>query len=550
MLLFNLFYIFQVPLPFVVDQDSTFTVNDDDDVQIKGTGKGDLRKRQFTMHLFCNAGRGEDCGGYTVLIGRGQVLKGTRFSEAERASWSKNVPFLFQKNAWVDTKVMEDIARGFVDYVKEKHKGKRVLVFCDNLSSHLADSVKKIFREGNVVLCFLPADLTEAVQPIDAGYGRSVRCCIGNLLDSWLMEDENMDRWESGMKPAERRILISTFVDLATTMTLKKDDMRIGCFTRTGCLMTADGSDDDQIRPQALTKKVIIDKRCLSSQEIIDFFGGETMDDVSNETVEEGLTRDDTEIHLTLQAGEINDATDYVIDEDDDEDDIEDQQVFNSTMEILDSIPPATTTTTTTATATSIPHPPTPPPPPPPPPPPELLNSNNNNNNSDNESDMDSDDTVELLRNFPTKKISPSPAPAPAPALPTPPAPPTPPTPPTPPPTGATSTATATATSTATATATATSTATSTANNNINVNYNPVYVEVTKGKSQNTAKIIDGDILEKLRTNGFDVSKLEQQSKIHIEWLNGLKDECIISEMKISTHGTDTVGRTRRKRKR
>jgi hypothetical protein len=176
-------------LPFVVDQDSTFTVNDDDDVQIKGTGTGDLRKRQFTMHLFCNAGSGEERGGYTVLIGRGNFLKGTRFSAAERAGWSSSVPFLFQKNAWVDTVVMEEIAKGFVEYINNKHNGKRVLVFCDNLSSHLADSVKTIFRNGNVVLCFLPSDLTEAVQPIDAGYGRSIRCCIGDLLDSWLMED-------------------------------------------------------------------------------------------------------------------------------------------------------------------------------------------------------------------------------------------------------------------------------------------------------------------------------------------------------------------------
>jgi hypothetical protein len=38
----------------------------------------------------------------------------------------KTGAFLFQKNAWVDTVVMEDIAKGFVDYVKEKHNGKRV----------------------------------------------------------------------------------------------------------------------------------------------------------------------------------------------------------------------------------------------------------------------------------------------------------------------------------------------------------------------------------------------------------------------------------------
>jgi len=35
----------EVPLPFVVSQDSTFKVADDDEVQVAGCGKGDLRKR-------------------------------------------------------------------------------------------------------------------------------------------------------------------------------------------------------------------------------------------------------------------------------------------------------------------------------------------------------------------------------------------------------------------------------------------------------------------------------------------------------------------------
>ena len=77
------------------------------------------------MHLFCNAGTGEDRGGYTILIGMGKLMKGNRFIAAENAAWSTNVPFLFQKNAWVDTAIMEEIAREFVEYVKVKHNGKR-----------------------------------------------------------------------------------------------------------------------------------------------------------------------------------------------------------------------------------------------------------------------------------------------------------------------------------------------------------------------------------------------------------------------------------------
>ena len=46
----------QVPLPFS-NQDSTYTVHDDNDMQIAAPGKGDLRKRQFTMNIYVNAGK-------------------------------------------------------------------------------------------------------------------------------------------------------------------------------------------------------------------------------------------------------------------------------------------------------------------------------------------------------------------------------------------------------------------------------------------------------------------------------------------------------------
>ena len=49
----------QVPLPFVVNQETTYTLDSDNDVHIAGHGKGDLRKRQFTLHIYVNAGVGK-----------------------------------------------------------------------------------------------------------------------------------------------------------------------------------------------------------------------------------------------------------------------------------------------------------------------------------------------------------------------------------------------------------------------------------------------------------------------------------------------------------
>ena len=245
--------------------------------------------------------------------------------------------------------MMEELARGFVEYVKQKHPGKCVLVFCDNLSAHLADSVKQIFKDGGCTLCFLPPDLTEAVQPIDAGYGRSVRCTIGNLLDDWLMQDENMEIWEKGMTASERRVLISSFVEKATNITLEKDDMRIGCCIRSDCLMTEDGSDDDKIKPQSLTKKVVIDTRYLSEQEVIDYFGGGTMNAVSNETLELCLTFDDTNIYPTLEPGDIDEVQDIIIEEDEVigeesdneilEEESDNEEILDETIKMLNDLP-------------------------------------------------------------------------------------------------------------------------------------------------------------------------------------------------------------------
>jgi hypothetical protein len=46
----------QVPSPFVVNMDRTYTTGDDGEIQIATTGKADLQKRQFSMHVDVNAG--------------------------------------------------------------------------------------------------------------------------------------------------------------------------------------------------------------------------------------------------------------------------------------------------------------------------------------------------------------------------------------------------------------------------------------------------------------------------------------------------------------
>ena len=79
---------------------------------------------------------------------------------------------------------MQDIAKKNVQY-KEKVRGERtqVLLYCDNLKTHLDYDIKKIFGDAKIFLCFSPPNMTNFLQPTDAGLGRMVRVAIGNFLD-------------------------------------------------------------------------------------------------------------------------------------------------------------------------------------------------------------------------------------------------------------------------------------------------------------------------------------------------------------------------------
>ena len=206
----------QVPLPFVVSQEFTFTLQEDSNVHITCPSKA-LRKRQWTMHVVVNAGEGDDGHAWVDLVTKGS---GKRIKAEEKARYHKGVDMYWQKNAWVDTKVMIELASKFVREKKRRHGNDWVVLFAGNLSAHLAPQVKKIFGDNKVLLIFFPPGMTEIVQPIDAGYGRSLRAGIGRELDLWLMDAENLLKWEGKMTAMERRILVTHFVARSQEHTL------------------------------------------------------------------------------------------------------------------------------------------------------------------------------------------------------------------------------------------------------------------------------------------------------------------------------------------
>ena len=129
--------------------------------------KGDLRDR------------------YTSLICKSSYLQG--YKATEKLASDKRAPVLFQKNVWVDMGTMINLANAFIEYIRDKHNELQVLFYCDNLTAYANNTTKLIFTAGKVFLCYFLSSTTESTQPIDAGYSRSLRYIIENLLDTWLI---------------------------------------------------------------------------------------------------------------------------------------------------------------------------------------------------------------------------------------------------------------------------------------------------------------------------------------------------------------------------
>ena len=102
----------------------------------------------------------------------------------------------------------------------------------------------------------MPPGNKSFTQTIDAGHGRCLRIAVGNALVEWLMEHDNMERWEEKITAEERRILTTKLVAAANNNVVsdKEDEMRIGFFESTGNLITMHPLDayDKKIKPQGM----------------------------------------------------------------------------------------------------------------------------------------------------------------------------------------------------------------------------------------------------------------------------------------------------------
>ena len=98
---------------------------------------------------------------------------------------------------------------------------------------------------------------TDLWQVVDAGVAQLLKNLIAIEHNEWLDKDENADLWfchEKKFTASERRILITHWSGKAweKLTSPKYNSFMRNCWQKTGCLMTADGSDDKLIKPEGL----------------------------------------------------------------------------------------------------------------------------------------------------------------------------------------------------------------------------------------------------------------------------------------------------------
>ena len=115
----------------------------------------------FTYLLFLDA----TCR--PAIIFRGT---GLRIKESEKLQYHKDVDVYWQKKAWVDTPVaVEWVKKTFSKVTSTEEES---LLLCDNLSAQTSEDFLEALRRRNTRRYLFPANVTDLIQPVDAGVGR------------------------------------------------------------------------------------------------------------------------------------------------------------------------------------------------------------------------------------------------------------------------------------------------------------------------------------------------------------------------------------------
>ena len=237
------FNVDQTPMPFVIDTKRPY-----EQIEYKHTKKiwiaqpgAGLEKRQCTVQV-CTRAEGIQPRIVIIFRGGGKIVR-----EDEKFAWHPDVDVYWQKNAWADTEfsikwAQETLAKSVANL-------ERFVLFLDNLTAQETDAFKKEVSDLK--------NATDLWQVVDAILAHMLKVLVGQKHRSWLDEGENAEHWYGHGQPfpaGERRILITHWVGEAWNILSGPDydHLRQRCWEKTGCLMTADGSEDVKISLEGL----------------------------------------------------------------------------------------------------------------------------------------------------------------------------------------------------------------------------------------------------------------------------------------------------------
>ena len=245
------FNVDQVPLTLADGSRQTYDEVGARRVWISGSKHGD-DKREATLQLCVRLSNSAQQPKPTTIF-RG---KGLRLKKAEKGSWDSRVHVLFQPKAWADNICLHWAESIFPASVTE---GAASVLFCDNLVHQTTDEFWSTLRKANTKLHLLKSDCTDEIQVIDAGIGKKTKNLIGQQCEEWLEGDGNLERWVAGgITASERRTPLTKWLAKAWEEVCSTTDFeKLGHWT--GCLMTADGSDDHEVKPQGLQEYTFSD---------------------------------------------------------------------------------------------------------------------------------------------------------------------------------------------------------------------------------------------------------------------------------------------------
>ena len=168
----------------------------------------------------------------------------------------------------MDTSVCMESGENTLTEFYSGEKFSRHILLLDNLEAYTKDDFKKLVNSLSRVVWYGLPNATDLWQPVDAGYAQVLISLISIEHREWLEFDNNTDSgfvMKNYSVLKERRIIISNWAGNASGKLLSSryDHLRRQCWIKTGCLISADGSNDNFIKQEGLSNYDVVPPSCL-----------------------------------------------------------------------------------------------------------------------------------------------------------------------------------------------------------------------------------------------------------------------------------------------